>query len=207
MTQIRCEEFERDFAYQSDSQTDPARQQALENHRQNCSFCRSYSTITFNLRAALSCVPKLETTPQFIFNLRREINRLERPRTNREIGVAPLPHTLAVSTGFALAVVMGIFLLRPGQPIQEIVPINSNPPVIATQTTATQAVPKTVTKPERVEPQITVPTSRDLLASGTLGRDTLKHRLPEAPGKDSIPIPVENDLWRMNQVSTTPGGP
>ena len=37
--------------------------------------------------------------------------------------------------------------------------------------------------------------------------DTTQHRIPERPGTDSIPIPVEDDLWRIDRVSTTPGEP
>ena len=35
-------------------------------------------------------------------------------------------------------------------------------------------------------------------------QDTATHRLPEPAGQDSIPIPVEDDYWKLNQVSTTP---
>ncbi|HEX7344338.1 MAG TPA: hypothetical protein VF398_08740, partial [bacterium] len=55
--------------------------------------------------------------------------------------------------------------------------------------------------------QIMPSADSDLLAAGKVELDTAKHRLPETPGHQQIPIPVEDDLWRLNQASTTSSSP
>lgn len=208
MTDIRCEEFEREFASLSDNQADPTRRRALEQHRQNCPFCRAYSAETQSLRTAMSRIPRLETSPQFTFNLRREINRLEHPRTSREMGTAPLPHSLAVSAGFVMAVILGFFLfLRPGPQGPEQAPVNTNIQVLGENNVPQPPAPVVVQPaPERGEQKITPQVRNDKFADNEkASRDTLKHHLPEEPGKDSYPVPDGSDFWRMDQVSTGTG--
>ena len=43
-----------------------------------------------------------------------------------------------------------------------------------------------------------------LLTERPADTDTATHRLPEPAGLDSIPIPVDDDFWQLNKVSTTP---
>jgi hypothetical protein len=209
MTEIRCEVFELEFASLNDNQAKPNRKLELEKHRQNCPHCRSFNQQTLTLRVALAHIPRLETSPQFVFNLRREINRLEHPRTNREMGFAPWPHSVAVSSGFVMAVILGFLFLRPGAPTSEPA-LTNNTPAMTTQTVPQKIVPLSpVVKQESIGTPSVSPRQHNLLASAADSRhDTLIHRLPEAPGMDSIPIPLEDDMWRMNhQVSTAPSGP
>jgi hypothetical protein len=208
MTEIRCEDFEREFASLSDVQAKSDLKLELEKHRQNCSYCRNYNLQTQNLRTTLNHIPRLETSPQFIFNLRREINRLENPRTKRELGFVPWPHSVAVSSGFVIAIILGFIFLRPGAPISEPTQTN-NMPAMTTQTVPQKIAPLSpIVKQEHLETPSVSSRQHNLLASSDSRHDTLIHRLPEAPGKDSIPIPLEDDFWRMNhQVSTTPAGP
>jgi hypothetical protein len=209
MTDIRCEDFEREFASLSNDQTKPNHKLDLEKHRQNCPYCRSFNLQTQNLRTTLSHIPRLDTSPQFIFNLRREINRLENPRPNREMGFAPLRLSVAVSSGFVMAIILGFIFLRPGAPTFEPA-LTNNTPAMTTQTVPQKTVPLSpVVKQERVVMPSVSSKQHNLWASASADsrHDTLIHRLPEAPGKDSIPIPREDDFWRIHQVSATPAGP
>jgi hypothetical protein len=208
MTDIRCEDFEREFAQLNDMQAEPARRQALASHKQNCPFCRNYSAEMQGLRTALRNLRKLETSPQFIFNLKREINRLELPTSRREMRSTPLPYTVALSTGFALAIFIGVLLLRPVLPVSEST-LSLNPAPISSQVAVKDVSSPASATQEILDPKIIPsPIHEQWTATNDLSnRDTLKHRLPEAPGKDSIPIPLRDDYWRMNQVSTIPAEP
>ena len=207
MANLMCEDFEREYNRLADPQADPLHQKRLQEHRQNCPHCRAFGSEAQTLRTVLSNLPKLETSPQFIFNLRREINLLENPRTGFHREPRPLPHSLALSAGFALAVFLGVLLLRPLTQVQELTTSPSGPRFQTAQIDPPQTKQTSPVVATRPEPQLVVPRNHDLYASGSVARDTSVHRLPEVPGKDSIPIPVD-DYWRMNrQVSTLQAGP
>jgi len=202
MTNIRCEDYERGYADLAETATDSIRRQALADHAQSCPYCRNFGAQALRLRAAMSSLPRLDVSPQFIYNLRRAIHRLERAETGFGRDFAPKAYPLALSAGFAMALLLGFLFLRPGyQPGG----IGGMQPTALTAATGAQ-VQGPAAQPIR-ERQMTPVSTQEALIAQDAGTDTARHRLPEAPGKEKIPIPVEDDLWRLNQVSTTPASP
>gem|GEM_PF-2475009 len=215
MMTINCEELEQGFSDLSRGQVDPQRRAALEEHRRTCPHCRQFSADTMELRLVLSELPKLETSPQFIFNLKREIHRMEGGQAARGWSFSLFPHPLALTSGFALAILLGYVLFQPAtSPVMDPANMASAPDLIpesveAPSVAQEQVVPQVITPPatpQVIRPMTAAPQEQFLLTQDAVV-DTARHRLPETPGTDSIPIPVQDDLWRMNQVSTTPGGP
>lgn len=202
MIHVNCEDFERDFDRISDSGADAERRQALQNHRQVCPHCRHLSAETLRLRGALLSLPTLELSPQFEYRLRRAVRELESgaPRVQGVEGLQPYPLTL-LSAGFVTALLLGFLFLRPSdQPAYVVVPgqVSNTATSAQTEGSGTQTALQKQALPLSAAP---------LFAEQEGIVDTARHRLPEAPGRDVIPIPVEDDLWRINQASTTPASP
>jgi len=195
MKKMTCEVFEREYLNLSDSSIDAARREELEEHTRHCSHCAQYSKDNSSVREALSSLPPIQVPPYFEANLKREINRLERGLKRPQWNTNPVPRFLAIGLGFSMAFVISLFISQPGQ--QPGMPGINQPGYMAeSETTApanTLATEKSITNQDQL-----------LLVDSSKPADTAIHRLPEPAGMDSIPVPIEDDPWQINQVSTTP---
>jgi hypothetical protein len=198
---IGCEEFERDYAEWSSGGLSAERQLALEKHGQSCWHCGAYRPETARLRGILAALPQMAVSPQFAYRLQRSVRELE-SGVNSKWSWQPRVAPAALSAGFAAAIVVGFLLLRPSTP-----PNN----MIASQPTSGKGPNEVLVQeshnPTSLRPSATPQTAFESLALNEEKLDTAKHRLPEAPGHQQIPLPVEDDLWRLNQASTTPSSP
>jgi hypothetical protein len=199
MMNVRCEDFEREYQNLSNDNVSVERKRELEVHLQSCKYCMNYSKATGEMREALLHLPNIDVPPYFETNLKREINRLEHGLRKPELNSKPLPRFLAFGSGFAVALLISFLVFQGGQ-YQQVMPgLNQQPGSIAKseQPSATS---------EQIEEQLhhdDIYGTLLLTESGAL-YDTSTHRLPEPAGTDSIPIPVDDDFWQINQVSTTP---
>ena len=200
MMKVSCEDFEREFTTSVDGGIDSERKRALEEHRRTCPSCKSFDENTHAIRNRLLRVPKLETPPYFAANLRREINRMEQGLKRPDWNTGLVPRFLSLGTGFALALICGILIFRPGTQ-QTVYPPLSVP--VAENKNTTQDHNPGINEDHSLASD---PTELWLVTKDA-GLDTATHRLPEPAGQDSIPIPVDDDYWRLNQVSTTPNDP
>jgi hypothetical protein len=194
MRSLNCEEFERRYTAFKAGALNAEEVEAFVKHQQSCSLCRNFSEESDALRTRLLDLPKLETSPFFVTGLQREIQRLERGLRKPDLAPSSLPRFFAAATGFAVAVIVGFIVFRSDQPAME---SNSVSPTIVaeSQTDAISGAEETLVS----EPSEVFFTMDEQI-------DTATHRLPEPAGIDSFPIPMEDDLWQINQVSTTPGG-
>lgn len=199
MDSIRCSEFENSSFSDSGSDISPERKIALETHRANCPHCRQYTAQVRNIRRLLLQLPTLEVSSEFLPNLRREIARLEYGRQRAAKRAVTFPQTVAITTGFATAILVGILLFRSGiQPSDG--GLGQNSGLMAQQTSQSQTPQTTPNPPSQMA---ALPTNSWVIPD-SLEQDTNRHRLPESPGKQQIPIPAYDDLWRINQVSSSP---
>ncbi len=196
MKNVTCEDFEREFEQLSSEALDDVRRDALVAHQQSCQYCMSFSESVHPVRDALLNMAELEVPPYFEANLKREINRLESGLSKPKWESGLLPRFVALGTGFALALIVSFIVLQPGQQ-PGTNPAVGNPGVVAES--------ETLEQPKKAERGLTVPEESDLLLTNSeADLDTATHRLPEPAGTDSIPIPIEDDFWQLNKVSTTP---
>ncbi len=195
MKKITCESYERGFLEFTKGTLDPEHRKAFEDHREQCEHCRNFSKATSDVRVALSQLPAIETPPYFTSNLKREINRLEQGSKKPEWNSRLIPRLLALGTGFALALFISFVALQPGQ--QPGIPGMEQPDMVAGSGASEETV-----NPDK---KLTIDRGGELLLTeNEVVVDTMTHRLPEPAGMDSIPIPVDDDYWKINQVSTTP---
>ncbi len=198
---ISCENYERNWANLSVGNIASERREALEEHRRSCPYCRNFSAEMLQIRDTLQAMPRLHASPQFAPNLMRQIRQLESGGNRRGWSWEPRLSPVALSAGFAVALLLGFLFLRPANAPLDLM---TSQPADALQGRAeVQNVPLQLA-PQR---QIMPGANSDLLAAGKVELDTAKHRLPETPGHQQIPIPVEDDLWRLNQASTTSPSP
>jgi len=198
---ISCEYFEKNWADYSAGRLAAPQAETLAEHRRNCCYCACYGAESLRIRQSLQALPNLQASPYFASNLMRTIRQLELGGNRRRWGWEPRLNPVALSAGVAVALLLGFLFLRPIH-----APLN----MMASQPTdALQARAQLQNTPIQPAPkrQIVPGASSDLLAAREAETDTAKHRLPEAPGQQRIPIPVEDDLWRLNQASTTPPSP
>lgn len=203
MKQVNCEDFERELADFITGGLSPERKDAFEKHRQHCVTCRNFSREADSIREALRQLPQLQVPPYFMANLKREINRLERGLRKPQWNMRPAPRLLSLSAGFALAIFCGVLFLHSGnQPSG--VPTLIKPPENAERTASME---KNTPAPSQEQGPAISDADEFLYAEEGIERDTSRHRLPEPAGQDSIPIPIDNDYWKLNQVSTTQNHP
>jgi hypothetical protein len=196
---ISCSEVENYLSSDSGYAVSPDRKTALEKHRANCPHCRQFTAEARSVRELLLTLPALEVSSEFLPNLRREIARLEYGRQRASKRAVTFPQTVAISTGFATALLVGFLLFRPGMQSPD-GDQGRTPGIMAEQTPQIQA-PEVVQNPPS---QIAALPATTWMISDSLEQDTNRHRLPETPGKQQIPIPAHDDLWRINQVSSNP---
>lgn len=197
MKNLSCEDFEREFAEFSRGGLSADRRDTLERHRRECPLCQRITEETWALRSTLQSLPQLEAPPYFLANIKREINRLEHGLKKPRWNPSPLPRFLTAGAGFAIAVLLSFIFLQSGERSTGFTPPSS--PTASTE----QIQPnQNLNVPE--EEVLKEDPSEQWYASEEGVIDTATHRLPEPAGQDSIPIPVENDYWKLNQVSTTP---
>ncbi len=200
MMNFNCEDYEKHFPDSTGDQKPAGTGEALEKHRESCPSCQVFNQETAQIRTLLLSLPKLEAAPNFSYNLRREINRMEGSKSRPEWGTAPLP--LALSGGFALAVLLGFLLFRPMIQTESMLPM----PMNASQNVVAQDQPGETAKEVAsapVEQAYVMPADNQLLTEKA-GMDTSIHQLPGEPGMEAIPVPVQTEPWPINQVSTTP---
>ncbi len=197
MKNVNCEDFEREFQEFSSDGLNADRLRELELHQRECPHCRQYDLETSTLRQALQSIPLLEEPPYFLANLKREINRQESGLRKPQYRSNPLPRFLTVSTGFAVAIIASLVFLQPAQRNIGLSP--STGPTAGTE----QLQPDQNMNNPSEELLLEDPSSLGFASEDGI-LDTATHRLPEPAGQDSIPIPVEDDYWKLNQVSTTP---
>ena len=196
MKNVTCEDFEREFEQLSKGTLNDERREALLQHQRSCQYCLRFGESLHPVREALLHMTELEVPPYFEANLKREINRLERGLSKPRWESGLLPRFVALSTGFALAVIVSLIVFQPGQQPGSI-PGTVTPGMVAES--------ETIEQPQKGESSLNaVETSGLLLTDNETESDTATHRLPEPAGLDSIPIPVEDDFWQLNKVSTTP---
>ncbi len=195
MKKMTCEVFEREFRFLPDSVIDAARREALEEHARSCSHCAQYSEESNTVRANLSSLPPIPVPPYFEANLKREINRFERGLKKPQWNSNPVPRFLAIGLGFSMAFVISLIISQPGQ----------QPGMTGTNQPDYMAESETTAPANTLETEKSI-TNQDqlLLVDSSKPADTAIHRLPEPAGMDSIPVPIEDDPWQINQVSTTP---
>jgi len=198
---INCEYFENNWAEYLAGRLDAPQAKALAEHRRNCAHCGSYGAESLRIRESLQALPDLQASPYFASNLMRTIRQLEHGGSRRKWGWEPRLNPLALSAGVAVALLVGFLFL---QPLHAPMEGMTSQPTDALQGQAELQNAPIQTAPKR---QIVPGTSSELLAASEVETDTAKHRLPEAPGQQRIPIPMEDDLWRLNQASTTPPSP
>lgn len=203
MMSVSCEDFEREFADFSGGRVTEDRRKDLEEHRRNCDHCRRYAEESEEIREALQRIPKLEVPPYFATNLKREINRMELGLKRLEWSPSPAPRFLALSTGFAMALIVGFIFLQPGKRQWDYPTLPQ--PLSGTGDIA-DAENTEVDTDMTGRSLMSNPSDIWFAAEGSV-IDTARHRLPEPAGTDSIPIPMDDDYPRINQVSTTPGEP
>ena len=198
---ISCENYERNWANLSAGNLASEQREALEEHRRSCPYCRNFSSVMLQIRDSLQTMPRLDASPQFAPNLMRQIRHLEGGGNRRRWGREPRLSPVALSAGFAVALLLGFLFLRPADAPLDLA---TSQPNDALQGRAdVQSVPLQLAPQRQKMPGA----NSDLFAAGKVELDTAKHRLPETPGHQQIPIPVEDDLWRLNQASTTPASP
>ena len=200
MMKVSCEEFENRYADLITGNLDAEQKKALEEHGRSCTHCQRFTAQSDAIRQELLNLPQLEVSPYFAANVRREINRLERGLKKPEWTPSLLPRFAALASGFAVAVICGLIIFQPGGQ-------NANDPTLMNPATPSGMTAERGTTSENLEvsePAMLYDPAEELLTSYESGVDTATHHLPEPPGTDSIPIPVEDDYWRINQVSTTP---
>jgi hypothetical protein len=198
---ISCENYERNWANLSAGNIASKQREALEEHRRSCPYCRNFSAEMLLIRHTLQAIPRLNASLQFAPSLMRQIRQLESAGDRRRWGWEPRLNPVALSAGFAVALLLGFLFLRP---------VNSPLNLTTSQSAdALQGRAEVQSVPIQPAPQRQIMPSADsdLLAAGKVELDTAKHRLPETPGHQQIPIPVEDDLWRLNQASTTSSSP
>lgn len=197
MKKVRCEDFEREFAEFSGGSLSVDQRDALERHQRECRYCQSLNEKTWAFRRTLQSFPQLEAPPYFLANIKREINRLEHGLKKPQWNSKPLPHFLTVGAGITIAVICSIIFLQPDERATGFIP-SSGP------TAATEQIQSDQNANPAEDNLLSEDPSEFLYASEESPVDTATHRLPEPAGQDSIPIPVEDDYWKLNQVSTTP---
>ena len=196
MKNVTCEDFEREFEQLTNGTLDEERKNALIAHQQSCQYCMNFNASVYPIREVLLNMSELEVPPYFEANLKREINRLDSGLSKPRWESGFLPRFAALGTGFALALIVGFLVLQPGQQPGSI-PGMDNP--------GEMAASEAIEQPQKGEQEMIIPgESNLLLTESESDLDTATHRLPEPAGTDSIPIPIEDDLWQLNKVSTTP---
>ncbi|TKJ39835.1 hypothetical protein CEE37_11195 [candidate division LCP-89 bacterium B3_LCP] len=196
MMKVSCEDFERGYEDFSGGQLDSSKAKALEEHLTTCPACRLYTQSQHLVRDALRTLPEMKTPPYFWTNLKREINRIESGQKKPSFNASLLPRFASVASGFALALICGFLFLQQGNHQPGF--LQTDPSITAERSLQDGASDATL---EETSP---IDYSQDWLAADNVQIDTSQHRLPEPAGQDSIPIPVEDDFWQLNQVSTTP---
>ncbi|MCX6640126.1 MAG: hypothetical protein NTW14_06545 [bacterium] len=201
MMNLSCEEFEKEYPAIKATHASAERLAELEQHRASCALCRQYAQDTRRVREALISLPKLQTPPYFLSNLKREINRMEMGLSKPEWNTGLFPRLALLGSGFTTAIVLGFFLFNPASrqisypTAASVEPSTDNVATIVTPQVEIKKIAKPTTTHEPLQ-------SRFLADNAPA--DTAIHKLPERPGHDQITIPVNDDLWRVNQVSTTP---
>ncbi|MFH1862690.1 MAG: zf-HC2 domain-containing protein [bacterium] len=202
MSAVRCEDFEKAFAGFIRGELDPAEKARLEAHRRECRHCQDFSREASELREVLHQTPELEVSPYFTHQLMREVKRMEQGKQKPEWDWFPLPRFAALTTGFAVALVLGIFFLRFNPQM------SSTPSMVQSPGTIEDRIQPGI---ERSAPKSAVNQTSgrfdELFAETETRVDTIEHRLPERAGSSSIAIPTDDDPWRINQVSTSSGEP
>lgn len=201
MMKMKCEEFERQYGELVAGALNVDRRAALERHRESCKYCARFTTESETIRKALLNLSKLEASPYLAAGIRREINRLERGISHPDWSPRLLPRFVALGTGFALAIICSLIIFESGGQRADnplIYGTNGANNVVAEREN-TGIAPTVSDQDQPAENPAALFTSTDS------NLDTMTHRLPEPAGTDSIPVPTEDDLWRLNQVSTTPG--
>ncbi len=199
MKNVRCEDFEREYQNLSSDNVSVELRRELEEHLQNCKYCLNYSKATGDIRDTLLHLPKIDVPPYFGTNLKREINRLEHGLRKPELNSKPLPRFLAFGSGFAVALLIS-FLVFQGGEYQPVIPGLDQQPGFMAESEPSDAASEQIEGqlyPDDFFETLGLTENRPLLETST-------HRLPEPAGTDSIPIPVDDDFWQINQVSTTP---
>ncbi|MBU0519429.1 hypothetical protein KKA00_10695 [bacterium] len=193
MMNVRCEDFEREHAEFKTGKLDTERSEALAAHQRQCSHCATYSAGLHEVRQMLQKLPQLESSPYFESDLQREINSLKHGGNSKQ-QASGVPRFLALASGFAVAIIVSFVIL---QPAEQPTTIDASRGVMAEEQTLEK---KSVPNSARM---ITNELAEELMLAYEGPVDTAIHRLPEPAGQDSIPIP--NDYWKLDQVSTTPG--
>lgn len=203
MKNISCEEFEKHFADSGEIETDSSWKSALEEHRRDCPYCQRFELASYRLREAFRSIPTLDAPPFFLQNVLREIRRSERGTSRTSWRPAPQVRFLTISTGFAVALFLGFIFLRSGAP-----------PGVTNFTQPNPSADNVLPSGNLQRGPVSIPTpafsanpENPMFASGVSEIDTATHHLPEPPGTNVITIPPDDDLWRINQVSTTQGDP
>ncbi len=194
MRSMNCEEFERRYTAFKAGTLSADEVEAFVKHQQSCSLCRHFTEESDALRTRLLDLPKLKTSPYFLAALHREIQRMERGLRKPDQMPSPLPRFFAAATGFAVAVIVGFIVFRSDQPVTK------------SNTEAPAVVAESRSEAPSLDEQTVVAEPPEVFFTMDEQIDTATHRLPEPAGIDSFPIPMEDDLWQINQVSTTPGG-
>ncbi len=200
MDSISCSEVENYLSSYSGRDIDPDLKIALERHHATCPHCRQYTEEIRSIRNLLLTLPALEVSSEFLPNLRREIARLEYGNPRGEKRVLTFPQTVAISTGFAMALLVGFLLFRPGIQTTD-GDIGRTSGLMAEQTPQVRTPEASSQNPSS---HIAALPTTTWIITDSLAQDTNRHRLPETPGKQQIPIPAHDDLWRINQVSSSP---
>lgn len=196
MKTMKCEEFEAKFAAFVAGALDAEQVEDMVRHQQTCSHCRHFNEESGKIRERFLDLSKLKVSPYFNANLQREINRLERGLEKPDFSPSSIPRFVAIATGFAVAIIAGFIVFQSNRPV-------TNPTAISPRTVAESQLE---TSPSNTADDYLLTEPTDVFYTMDEQIDTATHRLPEPAGTDSFPIPTEDDLWQLNQVSTTPGG-
>lgn len=200
MMKVSCEEFENRYTDLIGGKLDDEQKKAFEEHRRSCVHCMRLTSESLIIRRELLNLPKLEVSPYLAANVKREINRLERGLGKPAWTPGLMPRFAALASGFAIAIICSLIIFQPtGQ--------QTGDPALMSPATQPGMTAESGTTSDNLElneaPTLYDPTE-EMFTSFDASIDTATHHLPEPPGTDSIPIPVEDDYWRINQVSTTP---